>query len=146
MNSVSHSQASIKTSSGIQIAVSDIAHWVGLHYRRNFDAESAECRQDWADRYAEAHGIRLVNDAQRVLLATYSCGDFEHLIDVSTAEALSEALKMSGDGLLRYLMSDLSTHEDCVNLEEAIGRVRNCIESLQSLETNLRNAQALGTD
>ncbi|WP_256441911.1 hypothetical protein [Cupriavidus sp. AcVe19-6a] len=32
-----------------------LAEWVGLHYSRNFDAEPAEKRTEWVDRYMEAH-------------------------------------------------------------------------------------------
>lgn len=32
----------------------DVAEWVGLHYKRNFDAESAEAKTDWIRRYIEA--------------------------------------------------------------------------------------------
>lgn len=32
-----------------------LSEWVGLHYHRNFDAEPAEKRAEWADRYIEAH-------------------------------------------------------------------------------------------
>lgn len=36
-----------------QIDLGKVAEWVGLHYGRNFDAESAQSRQQWIDRYAE---------------------------------------------------------------------------------------------
>ncbi|MGF6604012.1 hypothetical protein P3T23_008767 [Paraburkholderia sp. GAS448] len=32
-----------------------VGEWVGLHYHRNFDAEPAEKRAEWVDRYMEAH-------------------------------------------------------------------------------------------
>lgn len=33
----------------------DVAEWVGLHYRRNFEAEPAAARYDWIKRYLESH-------------------------------------------------------------------------------------------
>lgn len=32
-----------------------VAEWVGLHYRANFDAEPPERRDEWVRRYLEAH-------------------------------------------------------------------------------------------
>ena len=36
------------------INIDDVAEWVGLHYKRNFDVESAEKRFEWLCRYAES--------------------------------------------------------------------------------------------
>jgi len=33
----------------------DVAEWVGLHYKVNFDAESAVKRMEWLHRYVESH-------------------------------------------------------------------------------------------
>lgn len=38
-----------------EIDIDDVAEWVGLHYARNFDAESPTARIDWIHRYKEAH-------------------------------------------------------------------------------------------
>lgn len=42
-------------SGGEGIDLDDVAEWVGLHYRKNFDTESPSARLDWIRRYAEAH-------------------------------------------------------------------------------------------
>lgn len=33
----------------------EVAEWVGLHYARNFDAEPAAKKEEWRQRYREAH-------------------------------------------------------------------------------------------
>lgn len=38
-----------------EIDIDAVAEWVGLHYKRNFDAEPAEKRYEWLQRYVEAH-------------------------------------------------------------------------------------------
>ncbi|WP_431798002.1 hypothetical protein SGO26_30025 (plasmid) [Cupriavidus metallidurans] len=45
----------VTTSSGIPFDAGNVAEWVGLHYGRNFDAEGAGKRQEWVDRFADAH-------------------------------------------------------------------------------------------
>lgn len=43
---------------GLRVAYPDhatLSEWVGLHYGCNFDAESAEKRSEWAERYMHAH-------------------------------------------------------------------------------------------
>ena len=35
--------------------IDDVAEWVGLHYRVNFDVESSARRLEWINRYKEAH-------------------------------------------------------------------------------------------
>lgn len=46
-----------KQSTSPQIDMDDVAEWVGLHYGRNFDHESSAKRQEWVERYAQAHGL-----------------------------------------------------------------------------------------
>lgn len=40
----------------------EVAEWVGLHYGRNYDAESYEKRAEWCDRYMEAQSEAKVAD------------------------------------------------------------------------------------
>ena len=83
----------------------------------------------------------LFNKAQEVLLTTYSTGDFEHILTLTTAEAIKDALANCGDGLLRFLMVELSDAEDCENLDDAVDRVSTAIDDLQALQRNLGIAQ-----
>lgn len=53
------------TTSGIDIDADQVAEWVGLHYGRNFDAESPEKKQEWVDRFAESHGLSDETPSQR---------------------------------------------------------------------------------
>lgn len=42
-------------STGNEFDLDDVAEWVGLHYRKNFETESRAQRIEWIRRYAEAH-------------------------------------------------------------------------------------------
>lgn len=43
----------------LDVDLDDVAEWVGLHYRRNFDMEPTLARIDWVQRYHEAHAEAL---------------------------------------------------------------------------------------
>lgn len=45
------------TTSGIEIDAGNVAEWVGLHYGRNFDADSVQKKQEWVDRFADFHDL-----------------------------------------------------------------------------------------
>lgn len=40
------------------VDLNDVAEWVGLHHRRNWDAEDPTARQEWILRYAESHDLK----------------------------------------------------------------------------------------
>lgn len=56
----------IVTKEGVTLQQNDVAEWVGLHYGRNFDAESSEKKMEWAERYAQAHEL-VADDVQEVI-------------------------------------------------------------------------------
>lgn len=79
----------------------------------------------------------VLNDAQLVVLKTYAGGDFAHLSEVKTKQELGEELEKCGDGLLRFLMVELASSEDCGSIEEANNRIYKAIRDLQTVESAL---------
>jgi hypothetical protein len=71
------------------------------------------------------------NRAQQILLKTYDEGEFAHILEQTTTEAVMADLEM--DGLLRFLFLELADSEDCRNLAEAEDRMAAAIGQLQTV-------------
>ncbi len=78
-----------------------------------------------------------INAAQAVCLSLYATGDFEHLLDSPSEGEFNKGVEESGDGLLRFLMTELATSEGCGSITEAMNRVHMAIEDLQGVKRNL---------
>lgn len=78
-----------------------------------------------------------INAAQAVCLSLYASGDFEHLLESPSEDEFKKAVEESGDGLLRFLMTELATSEGCDSITEAMNRVHMAIEDLQGAKRNL---------
>ena len=74
----------------------------------------------------------VLNDAQKVVLQQYAGGEFAHLCNVETEQELKQGLEDCGDGLLRFLMVEVSSSEDCNSLQEAQQRIENATRDLQT--------------
>lgn len=85
----------------------------------------------------------VLNDAQNAVLETYANGDFAHLIECPTKEALDVELENCGDGLLRFLMVELADQEDCFGLEEAVRRIKSAIEDLEGAMAGVQARETL---
>lgn len=72
----------------------------------------------------------MLNPFQRAVALAYAHGDFAHMATLQ-GDALSAALKECGDGLFRFIMTELSTSEGCRNLDDAVGRLHAAVEQLQ---------------
>ncbi|OLP04569.1 hypothetical protein [Rhodoferax antarcticus] len=81
--------------------------------------------------------LPIINRAQATLLEFYGAGDFEHLLAATNADELKRLLDSCGDGLLRFLMVELSSHEDCESVAVAINRVTNAIDDLNAVHRHL---------
>ncbi len=79
-----------------------------------------------------------LNAYQKKVVKHYAGGEFEHIADTSEDE-VEEALRFCGDGLLRFLMVELSDEEACVLPEEAHRRVAAAIRDLDELLPYLEN-------
>lgn len=53
-----HTDAEADLCGSMGITIDDVAEWVGLHYKVNFDAEAPAKRHDWILRYSEAHNAK----------------------------------------------------------------------------------------
>ena len=75
-----------------------------------------------------------LNAAQKKMLEVYASGDFAHLIedDAKGADAL-ELSRDLGDGLLTFLLVELSKDEDCDSDEEAISRLNTIIADCNAI-------------
>lgn len=81
-----------------------------------------------------------LNPVQRRLLSTYDDGTFEHLTAPMSRMSMESELARCGDGLLRFLMVELSTQEDCTDTDEAMARVGRILEQVQGFESKLSEA------
>lgn len=84
-----------------------------------------------ADRKMPEAADPFLNDAQRAILTTYAEGDFAHLCDVTTEQQLKDELDACGDGLLRFILVELASKEDCDTLQEAQQRIASAVRQLQ---------------
>ena len=75
-----------------------------------------------------------LNSAQKKMLEVYASGDFAHLIEEvakgTDAIALSRDL---GDGLLTFLLIELSNNEDCDSDETALDRLRTVVRDCEAI-------------
>ena len=78
-----------------------------------------------------------INRAQTTCLEFYASGSFGHLLGSESESEFKDALQNCGDGLLRFLVVELSANEDCEDIEDAIGRVSRAIEDLEAVHRNL---------
>lgn len=68
--------------------------------------------------------------AQMVLLRYICGGEFVHLLEMQSNEALQASLSVSGNLLLQYLMKDLSVGESGGGLEEAVVALEAAIHDI----------------
>jgi len=68
---------------------------------------------------------------QSCVLAHYNGG--EHLVENP------QDVPLCGDGLLAYLLTELSEKEDCSDFNEALRRIRTSIEQLYVLQDAIEN-------
>lgn len=73
-----------------------------------------------------------LNAFQRKVLDTYANGELSH---ITTKQELDEC----GDGLLRFLLVELSSGEDCGDAETACQRVETAISDLSNVLQHLQD-------
>lgn len=78
-----------------------------------------------------------INEAQATCLKFYDGGDHEYLLSMDSETKFKEALDDCGDGLLRFLIVELSASEDCESTDEAIDRLSRAIEDIEAVRRNL---------
>ena len=78
-----------------------------------------------------------INASQAACLAMFGSGDFAHLAQSTSEEEFKKGVEESGDGLLRFLMTELATSEGSDSITEAMNRVHFAIEELQHVKEAL---------
>ncbi len=81
------------------------------------------------------------NEAQRILLSNYADGDFAYLLtDYPTIESFQQELARCGDGMLRFLLSELDDAEGCEDLATADERLDQAIDELNKMRVCITDA------
>jgi hypothetical protein len=81
----------------------------------------------------------MMNRFQTCVSLAYSDGHFAQL---ASSETWRKDLDQLGDGLFRYLILELSTHEDCETWAEAMRRVDGAVHELEQVLSALRKAHS----
>jgi hypothetical protein len=72
-----------------------------------------------------------INKVQAQALASYCDGEFKHMLDEHTVQAFEASVAECGDGLLKFLMQELSASEGADCMEEGLRRVAAAIDELR---------------
>lgn len=78
-----------------------------------------------------------MNDFQKTLVRTYADGEFADLADYADPAAAQASARHLGDPLLAFLIAELSEHEGCDSMDEALKRIRTSIGQLEQVEEAL---------
>lgn len=74
-----------------------------------------------------------LNSAQLSCLENYNNGEFSYLIEAETKKVFEYSMEQCGDGLLQFLMIELSTAEDCESPHDALARIQSAINQLNEV-------------
>jgi hypothetical protein len=74
-----------------------------------------------------------LNPGQRAILEKYARGQFSYLACSKSEEEFRSSVARCGDGVLKFLMTELSSAEDCSSGEQASARIEIAIAQLQSV-------------
>lgn len=78
-----------------------------------------------------------VNEAQAKCLERYESGDFSYILDAKDEAQWKKEIDDCGDGLLKFLLIELDSQEDCCDMSDAISRVGTAITQLQGVQNSL---------
>lgn len=80
---------------------------------------------------------------QHITLLTYDHGEFAHLAEIPEVEELNNQLNQCGDGLLRFMIAELSSKEDCTTNNDAIHRMIMARTQINEVIQQLQNVSHL---
>lgn len=66
------------------------------------------------------------------------------MLGIGDPAALKQALDSCGDGLLRFLMVELSTSEACLDLADAEDRLAMAIKELEAVQGRMETIRSRG--
>lgn len=72
-----HGDAEADVCEGNNINIDDVAEWVGLHYKVNFDVESGSKRYEWILRYIDSHTSRDRQESLEKFGYSFHISDFK---------------------------------------------------------------------
>ncbi len=89
-----------------------------------------------------------LNKMQIALLRTIAQGDYAYIAEgmAHDADAARQAVLSTGDTLLRFLFTELSTNEDCDGVDEAISRLENVERDIRDLIAAMTTIESNPTD
>jgi hypothetical protein len=76
---------------------------------------------------------RWINPVQRAILMTYGDGNYAYLLHCPNEAAWQSGIYTCGDGLLMFLLIDLSYREDCHCRMDAIVRIELALRQLNAI-------------
>lgn len=71
------------------------------------------------------------------VLQAYDGGERVDLVDDLKAGQLDRVLRNCGDGLVRFLLVEISKSEGCMSVDEAVDRIAIAVKQLQSVQAHL---------
>jgi hypothetical protein len=80
-----------------------------------------------------------INAFQRNVLEQYDRGEYLYLLDLPSEAAFDEGVSNTGDGLFRFVISEMSASADCDSIDEAINRLDNASNQLSQLNGALHS-------
>ena len=84
-----------------------------------------------------AAAASFLNSAQLICLVRYAQGEHAHLLECADKTAFENGLAQCGDGLLRFLIAELASQEDCTSMEIASTRIMCCVDQLSDVYNSL---------
>lgn len=112
-----------------RLAAQNVAEWVGLHYSRNYSAESPEKQAEWLERYKDSHFgddwlDTLVHDLKDRQAATAMNHGPDHKADATWDSHTKEASATNNEGPLaqiEYILTQISPEEAWAAIAEELG-------------------------
>lgn len=123
--------------------VTATAGYTVVYRTKDVDGQSVAGADAPVPKNALQHGAEVnftkpsLNAAQKKCLEFYANGDFEHLAAIESETQFNVALKECGDGLLRFLMAELASSEDCDSVQTAMQRLDGAIEDIRAVQRNV---------
>lgn len=77
---------------------------------------------------------------QHITLLSYDHGEFRHLAEIAEEQEFNKQLNQCGDGLLRFIIAEFSTKEDCATIDDAIHRMIMARSQINEVLVQLQSA------
>lgn len=88
----------------------------------------------------------MLNLWQTTALDTYKTGDFAYLMEHVPQALLPREIERCGDGLLRFILAELSTNADCTDATTAIRRLTCAAQDLIAIAQRIKAVADIPAD